>query len=252
MVFSPVGIKCPECAGQPTGPRKTAAQARQAAVTGTGALVTKALIAINVLVFLVEIAESTRFSVASSEVFQRGALYGPLVADGEWWRLVTCGFLHANFIHIAFNMLMLWWFGRPLEEYLGRARFLGVYLVSLLCGSAGALLFSPTTPTVGASGAIFGVLGAGLVLERRGTMIFGGQALAVIVLNVVLSFVFSGISIGGHIGGLLGGVLSMLALSRFGRGHPAYGRVGVEGIVGLVVIGVGAVIVSYLRVRGLA
>jgi membrane associated rhomboid family serine protease len=252
MVAAPVGIKCPECAGQPTGPRKTVAQTRRAAGSGTGAIVTKTLIGINVAVFLLELAGSASFGVQSSEAFQRGALFGPLVADGEWYRLVTGGFLHANFLHLGFNMLMLWWFGRPLEEYLGRARFLGVYLVSLLCGSAGALLFAPTTPTVGASGAVFGILGAGLVLERRGTLVFGGQALIVIGLNVVLSFVWSGISIGGHLGGLLGGVLSMLVLSRFGRGHPAYGKLGAEGIVGMVVIAAVAIGIAYFKVRGLA
>jgi membrane associated rhomboid family serine protease len=252
MVFSPVGIKCPECAGQATGPRRTAVQVRTAASSGTGALVTKALIAANVLVFLVELAQSTGFNVASSEVFQRGALYGPLVADGEWWRLVTSGFLHVNFIHVGLNMLVLWWFGRLLEDYVGRARFLGVYLVSLLAGSAGALLLSPTSVTVGASGAVFGVLGAGLVLERTGTYVFGGQALGLIIVNVIFSFVISNVSLGGHLGGLVGGILAMLALSRFGRGHAAYGRIGAEGILGLVAIAAASVAIAYLRVRGYA
>jgi membrane associated rhomboid family serine protease len=252
MVFSPVGIKCPECAGQATGPRRTAAQVRTAASSGTGALVTKALIAANVLVFFVELAQSTRFNVDSSEVFQRGALYGPLVADGEWWRLVTSGFLHVNFIHIGLNMLVLWWFGRLLEDYVGRARFLGVYVVSLLAGSAGALLLSPTSVTVGASGAVFGVLGAGLVLERTGTYVFGGQALGLIIVNVIFSFVISNVSLGGHLGGLVGGILAMLALSRFGRGHAAYGRIGAEGILGLVAIAAASVAIAYLRVRGYA
>jgi membrane associated rhomboid family serine protease len=252
MVFSPVGIKCPDCAGQPTGPRRAATTMRSAARGGSGAVLTKALIAANVLVFLVELSQSARFAVGSSEIFERGALYGPQVADGEWWRLLSSGFLHVNFIHIGFNMLMLWWFGRNLEEYLGRVRFAAVYLVSLRAGGAGALLLSPTTPTVGASGAVFGILGAGLVLERRGTYVFGGQALGIVVLNVIFSFVVSNISIGGHLGGLAGGALSMLALSRLGRGHAAYGRVGLEGIIALVAIAAVAVAIAYLRVRNLA
>jgi membrane associated rhomboid family serine protease len=252
MVFSPVGIKCPECAGRGAGPRRTAAQVRTAASTGTGAVVTKAIIAANVLVFLIELAQSTGFNVASSEIFQRGALYGPLVADGEWWRLVTAGFLHVNFIHIGLNMLILWWFGRLLEDYLGRARFVGVYFVSLLAGSAGALLLSPTAVTVGASGAVFGILGAGVVLERGGTYVFGGQALGLVIVNVIFSFVISHVSLGGHLGGLVGGVLAMLVLSRFGRGHAAYGRVGAAGILGLVAIAAASVAVAYLRVRGYA
>jgi membrane associated rhomboid family serine protease len=252
MVFSPVGIKCPECAGRGAGPRRTAAQVRTAASTGTGAVVTKAIIAANVLVFLIELAQSTGFNVASSEIFQRGALYGPLVADGEWWRLVTAGFLHVNFIHIGLNMLILWWFGRLLEDYLGRARFVGVYFVSLLAGSAGALLLSPTAVTVGASGAVFGILGAGVVLERGGTYVFGGQALGLVIVNVIFSFVISHVSLGGHLGGLVGGVLAMLVLSRFGRGHAAYGRVGLAGILGLVTIAAASVAIAYLRVRGYA
>jgi membrane associated rhomboid family serine protease len=250
MVFSPVGIKCPECSRGEAGPRRAAAQVRAAASTGSGAVVTKAIIAANVLVFLVELAQSTGFNVASSEVFQRGALYGPLVADAEWYRLVTAGFLHVNFIHIGLNMLILWWFGRLLEDYLGRARFLGVYLVSLLAGSAGALLLSPTAVTVGASGAVFGILGAGLVLERGGTYVFGGQALGLVVVNVIFSFVISHVSLGGHLGGLVGGILAMLVLSRFGRGHAAYGRIGAEGVVGLVAIAAASIAIAYLRVRG--
>jgi membrane associated rhomboid family serine protease len=252
MVFSPVGIKCPECAGQPTGPRKTATQARRAASSGTGGLATKVLIGVNVAVFLLELAQAGRFGVASSEAFQNGALYGPAVADGDWWRLVTCGFLHVNFIHILFNMLMLWWFGRPLEEYVGRARFVGIYFVSLLAGSAGSLLLTPDVPTAGASGAVFGILGAGLVLERTGTPIFGGQALIVVAFNIIFSFIVSNVSIGGHIGGLVGGMLAMLVLSRFGRGHAAYGRVGLVGIAGLLAIGIVSVAIAYARVRGLA
>src|SRR5438552_3585526 len=105
----------------------------------------------------------------------------------------------------------------PVERYLGRFRYLLVYLVSGLAGSAGALLVTPNSPTVGASGAIFGIMGAALVLERQGAYVLGGQAIGIILINLVFSFTFAGISIGGHIGGLIGGALCMLALTRFGR-----------------------------------
>ena len=126
---------------------------------------------------------------AAAKSGKRGALVGFWVADGEWWRLVTSAFIHASIIHLLFNMLMLWWFGSALEALLGRARYLGIYFVSVLGGAAGALLAHQSNQlTVGASGAVFGILGAGVVLERRNVMVFGGGALTVVVLNLALTF----------------------------------------------------------------
>jgi membrane associated rhomboid family serine protease len=253
MVFAPVGIKCPECAGQPTGVKRATSRARTSAGVGTGALMTKGLIGISVAVYLLQIAEAGDINGRAGEVWQRGSLVGFLVADGEWWRLVTSAFIHASPIHLLFNMLMLWWFGSALETLLGRVRYLGVYFVSVLAGAAGALLATePNQLTVGASGAVFGILGAGVVLERRQVMVFGGGALGVVVLNLALTFLIPGISIGGHIGGLVGGAAATLALSRFGRGHAAYGRLGLEGAVGLLAVAVLSVAVAYFRVRGYA
>ena len=251
MVFAAVGIKCPECAGQPTGVRKAATRARASAREGTGGIVTRALIAANVAVFLLQVSQGDLQGIRS-DAFAKGALYGPLVADGEWWRLLTAGFLHIGPIHLLFNMLMLWWFGSALEGMLGRARFLAIYFISILAGSAGALLLAPDTATVGASAGVFGILGAGLMLERRGIMVFGGGALMVVLLNISLSFVIARISLGGHLGGLAGGMLAILALTQFGRAHAAYGRVGVAGIAGLVAIAFVSVAISYARVRGYA
>lgn len=252
MVYAAVGIKCPECAGQPAGRQAAARRVRRTASVSSGAVVTKALIGINLVVFLAQVATSSGgLTEPFGEVFQRAALDGPLIADGEWWRIVTGAFLHASVIHIAFNMLMLWWFGQALEATLGPGRFLGVYLVSALAGSAGALLLAPDVPTVGASGAVFGILGAGLVLERREIYVFGGGALAVVILNVVFTFLISSISVGGHLGGLAGGALAVLALSSFGR-HPVYGRLDAVAIASLVGIGAVSVLIAYLRVRGLA
>jgi len=251
MVQTAVGIKCPECAGQPTGVARAARSAGRAVGEGAGARVTKALIAVNVGIFLLQYATGSGRPL-ESELFERGALYGPLVADGEWWRLVTAGFLHASVIHIAFNMLMLWWFGSALEGLLGRGRFLAVYGLGLLTGSAGALLLSPEAATVGASGAVFAVLGAGLVLERRGINVFGGAALTVVLLNVAITLFVPNISLGGHLGGLAGGVLVILALMHFSRSHPAYSKIDVTTVASLLAIGVGALLLSYLRVRGYA
>jgi membrane associated rhomboid family serine protease len=145
---------------------------------------------------------------------------------------------------------MLWWFGRPLEALLGRGRFLAVYFLSILAGSAGALLLSPTNSTIGASGAVFGILGAGLVLERNRIDVFGGSALFVVIFNLAFSFAVSYISIGSHIGGLVGGALTVLVLSRFGKGHAVYGRFDLASAAGLVAIGVVSVAIAYFRARG--
>jgi membrane associated rhomboid family serine protease len=174
------------------------------------------------------------------------------VASGDWWRLLTAAFLHYGPVHLGLNMLALWWFGAPLEEAIGRGRYLLLYLVSGLAGSAGALLLDPNAATVGASGAIFGILGAALVLERQRNFVLGGQALGLIVINLILGFVIANVSIGGHVGGLIGGVLCTLVLSRFGRGHAAYGRIGLTGVAGVVGVGLLSVAVAYWRVRGYA
>ncbi|MGH3132043.1 MAG: rhomboid family intramembrane serine protease, partial [Gaiellaceae bacterium] len=175
-----------------------------------------------------------------------GELIG--LSQGEWWRLLSSAFLHGSIIHLGMNMLALWWFGAAVEAALGRGRFLLLYFVSGLSGSAGALLLSPDAVTVGASGAIFGILGAALVLERQGIYVLGGSALGVIVLNLAFTFFVPNISIGGHLGGLAGGALSALALSRFGRGHAAYGRLGLVGIAGVLAVGVISVAVAYVQV----
>ncbi|HVY60415.1 MAG TPA: rhomboid family intramembrane serine protease [Planctomycetota bacterium] len=253
MVFGPVGIRCPECAGVPTGARRTVERVRTA---GTRHLppgfASYVLIALNIAVFAAEIATGSGWNTLSGDVYEKGALYGPLVGDGDWWRLITGAFLHAGLIHLLFNMLALWWFGRPLEVVVGSVRFVGVYLAGALAGSAGALLISPTTPTVGASGAIFAILGAGLVLERKRIYVFGGAALAFIVLNLVLTFTLSGISIGGHLGGLAGGVACMLLLSWVGYTHPLASRRGLESLAAILAVAVIAIAIAYARARGLA
>ncbi len=260
MIFAPVGIRCPDHSGRPQGAARVTGSVKRASFEGTGALVTKALIALNVLVFLANLAQGASLGRNDGSLFRDGALLGQAsfdgvslvgVAEGEWWRLITSAFLHGGIIHLGMNMLMLWWIGAPMEQAIGRGRFLALYLVSGLAGSAGALLFTdPRVPTVGASGAIFGILGAALVFERQRNYILGGSALSIIVLNLVLTFALPNISVGGHIGGLIGGALAALALSRFGRGHAAYGRPGLVGIAGLVLIGIVSVAVSYWKTRG--
>jgi membrane associated rhomboid family serine protease len=250
MTFAPVGIRCPDHSGRPQGTQRVSQGIRRASYEGVGGIVTKVLVALNVGIYLLELAAGGTIEGTGNRIFNEGALYGPLVANGDWWRLFTSMFLHYGPIHLAFNMLALWWFGAAVEQVLGRGRYLLLYVVSGLAGSAGALIWSPEAITVGASGAIFGILGAALVLERQRTYVLGGGALGIIVLNLVITFSLSGvISVGGHLGGLAGGALGTLALSRFGRGHAVYGRPGVIGIAGLVVIGIASIVVAYWRVQ---
>jgi membrane associated rhomboid family serine protease len=254
MVFSAVGIKCPECAGTPKGPKRAATRVRSVAGHGTGFLATKALIGINVAVYIIEFAQSGgHLGSAQDDLYQRGALAGHFVAEGEWWRLVTSAFLHGNVLHIGLNMLMLWWFGSLLEGLLGRGRFLAIYFVSILGGAAGALLLTgPFEGTIGASGAVFGILGAGVVLERNQIDVFGGAALLVALVNLSLSFLIASVSIGGHVGGLIAGALAVIALSRFGRGHAVYGRIDALAVAGVAAVAVASIGLAYLRVRGYA
>jgi membrane associated rhomboid family serine protease len=261
MTPAPVGQRCPEHSGKPQGVSRMSTGVRRVSHEGTGAIVTKALIAINVLIYFAELAQGAGVQANSGSIYENGVLIAKAVdssgnlvgvAEGDWWRMITAAFLHYGPLHLALNMLALWWFGAAVEETLGRGRYLAVYLLSGLAGSAGALLLDPLTPTVGASGAIFGILGAAFVLERQGIHVLGGAALTVIAINLVFTFSISSISIGGHIGGLIGGALAMLVLSRFGRGHGVYGRVGVTEVTGLVALGVLSLVIAYWKVRGYA
>jgi membrane associated rhomboid family serine protease len=253
MTQAPVGQRCPEHSGRAQGVGRVTSGVRRAAYEGGTGVVTRALSGINVAVYLLELATGGDLNGLGSRIYEKGVLYGPFVANGDWWRLLSSAFLHYGPLHLGLNMLALYWFGTPVEQYLGRLRFLAVYLVSGLAGAAGALVVTPQGLTAGASGAIFGIMGAAFVLERQRNYVLGGNALGIIVINLALTAGFSGhISVGGHVGGLIGGALCMLALSRFGRGHGAYGRLGLVGIGGVAAVAVASVIVAYYRTRGYA
>ena len=219
MTFGPVGIRCPEHAGasaQPSAPRAAARRASRS-LSLYGPFVTFTLIGINVGVFLLELLLGGQLNGTRNWIYENGVLFGPLVGDGESWRLITAAFLHYGFLHLGMNMLVLWFIGPPLEEYFGHARYALVYLVAGLAGSAGALIWSPNALTVGASGAIWGLMGAALVLEARKIYVFGGQAMGLVVFNLAITFLIPGVSIGGHIGGLIGGAAAALAFSSLRR-----------------------------------
>jgi membrane associated rhomboid family serine protease len=251
MTFSPVGIRCPDHSGQARGAARVVQNVQRRSSSRPG-IVTTTLIAINVGIYLLELAQGAPISGSSGSIYDWGVLNAREVAQGDWYRLLSAAFLHYGPVHLGLNMLALWWIGRPLEDYLGPVRYLLLYLVSGLAGSAGALVVTPDANTVGASGAIFGILGAAIVLERQGAYVLGGSAMTLLIVNVAFTFAVPGVSIGGHLGGLAGGALCMLALSRFGKGSAAYSRIDAASIASMVGVGLLSVGIAYWKVKGYA
>ena len=215
MTATPVGMRCPDCSRQKT-------QVRTLRGMYADPTVTYVLIAACVLLFIGTVFGGSSFAGGrgGGEVFRDLALDGPDVAAGDYWRLVTSGFLHGGIIHILFNMYILYWLGTMLEPVLGHVRFGALYLASLLAGSFGALLLKPDAYTVGASGAVFGLMGAAFVLQKlRGVDPMASGIGPVILLNLALSFIIPNISIGGHLGGLAGGAAAAYAMERLGTGR---------------------------------
>lgn len=186
------------------------------------ALVTLTLIGINVAVFVYMVmVDPTAIRGSRTQVHNDFALFGPLVEQGEWYRLITSGFLHYGIIHLAFNMYLLYVLGQMLEPSIGRVRFLLVYFAGLLGGSAGAVWMSPNSLTAGASGAVFGLLGlvfVGYYLNGINPLTTGVGTL--LMLNLMITFLWAGrISVGGHIGGALAGAVCAFAVMAPGHRH---------------------------------
>jgi membrane associated rhomboid family serine protease len=253
MSYGPVGIRCPDHAttgGKASSPRR-AARRTSRKLSLYGPFVTFTLIGINVGVYLVQLLMGSGLSANRGWIYEHGVLVssaidssGQLVgvSQGEWWRLITATFLHYGIIHLGLNMLVLWFLGPALEGYFGHWKYLLVYIVSGLAGSAGALIWSPDALTVGASGAIWGIMGAALVLEARRIYVFGGQALGLVVVNAIFTLLVPGVSIGGHLGGFIGGALCALAFSSLRR-SPALATLSMAA-VGVLAVAVAVVSVG--------
>ncbi|MGW3956648.1 rhomboid family intramembrane serine protease [Streptomyces sp. NPDC004752] len=245
MVSASVGFQCPDCVrgGSGTGHPPAAAQPRTLAggtITADPRLLTKVLIGLNLACFLVQQAVGDRFTNRFELI---GHAYIPLlgsaegIAEGQYYRLLTAMFLHGSFIHILFNMLSLWWIGGPLEAALGRARYLALYFVSGLAGSAlSYLLAAPNQPSLGASGAIFGLFGATAVLLRRLNYDMR-PVLALLVVNLIITF-NPGFNIAwqAHIGGLVAGVITGYAMVHAPREKRALIQYGTCALVLVVVV----------------
>jgi membrane associated rhomboid family serine protease len=255
VTFAPVGLRCPDHAGTVAHGTPRAVRsvqrplARRGVVIRGEAIVTRILVALNILVYLITVAQGSGLNDPGGSLYSKWILYGPLVKDGDWWRLATAMFLHGFLLHLAFNMWALWVIGSAVETALGPWRFLLLYFASGLAGSAGALVLDPTTPVVGASGAIFGLFGAGAILEWRATGKIAGQFLVLIVINLAITFTWSGISAGGHIGGLIGGLVGTAVIVGRGRLRSMWD---LPTVVGLIAVGIASVAIAYWKVRGLA
>jgi membrane associated rhomboid family serine protease len=239
MTPTPVGMRCPECAGQRTRVVRGAT-----APTRYDAPATYVLIALNVAAFLAEIAGGTGgLSGTSGAIIEDFGLRGVSVEDGEWYRLLSGGFLHAGLLHLGFNMFALYVLGRLLEPGIGTPRFLALYFASLFAGAFGALaLTDPGTITVGASGAVFGLFGAAFVIARgRGLDALASELGFLLLINLALTFGIAGISIGGHLGGLAGGLICAAIIVAGERGMLGRNRLAAElaamATVGILSIG---------------
>ena len=199
-------------------------------------MATKVIVGLNVAVFLVTAAQGGVLGRAG-DLQSRLALFGPAVASGEWYRLVTAGFVHYGLIHLAFNMVLLYRFGDMVERAVGRAGFLALYAAALLAGSFGALLLTPNALTAGASGAVFGLVGAAAVgMRQRGINVWQTGVGGLLVINLILTVVIPGISVGGHLGGLTAGAAAGSVVLRPQRSRLS----ALGGIVVAVLIAVAA------------
>jgi membrane associated rhomboid family serine protease len=228
-----VGSHCFECVREGQTPRATRVR-RQ--LRGTSLPVTKTIILINVAVFMFMTFRTGSLDAGTRQA--DWALFAPAIANGEWYRLITSGFIHYGLLHIGFNMLILYQVGLVLEPGAGSARFGSLYFASLLTGSLGALIASPNALTGGASGAVFGVAAAAtLALYRQGVGFWNTGFGPLLVFDLVLSFVLPNISYGGHIGGLIGGALvaeGMVQARKAGRPWLGYVGAAVVAVVAFV------------------
>ena len=263
MTPTSVGMRCPDCAGERTKVRRL--QGRGAAATYARPMspydprtwsITQLLVVINVLVFLWEVSGGVSLGGDSigGFAYTHGVLLGlpltghnpyppPFSGSHEYWRLLTSGFLHASIIHIGFNMLSLYFVGRSLEPAIGKLYFAAVYFTGLLCGSFGALLFTPDAPTLGASGAIFAVFGALIMVARaRRIPLWQSGLLPILIFNFVYTLTVAGVSLGGHLGGCLSGFVTGYLVTEYGEKRDRRAIV----IGGCLLIAVASVIGSLL------
>jgi membrane associated rhomboid family serine protease len=221
---APVGAHCAECVKAEQAPMGEQVTRSVRSLARDPLLVTKIIVGLNIAVFALELTQGSGFggflgSTTVGKVEVHLGLFAPSVAAGQWYRLVTSGFIHFGVIHILFNMLILYRLGQDMEAGIGRSRFATIYFVSLLAGSFGAVLLDPRALSGGASGAVFGLAAAATIgLWQRGVRFYQTGWGPLLVLNLLITFTLPDISVGAHVGGLIAGtILGWLML------HPRHG-----------------------------
>jgi len=247
MTTTPVGMRC-------ANQRTKVVRMRGTRSPGSQLRVTYALIAMNAAAFLTEQGQFTLFgSEIHGKVIDEGVLFRAAIASPfeQYWRLVTSAFLHENLLHIGINMYLLYLLGVMLEPAIGSVRFAVIYFTSLLAGSFG-VVFATTQPSLGASGAVFGLMGAAVVeLRARGLSVMQSGIGGLIVFNLIFSFTVPNISVGAHVGGLIGGFLAGLAMrTADNRRVPALGFLACAALAALAILG--SIAVSGVSGSGLA
>ncbi len=219
MVSAAVGFQCPDCVAEGAKTQRPVKTVFGGSVHRRQDIVTTVLVASCVVTFALQVAIPS----FTSMFWMRGIN----VAAGQWYRLITSGFLHISVVHILFNMWALWVVGRPLEALLGRTRFTALYFVSLLGGSTASYLFGdPLTPSLGASGAIFGLFGGMLVVARRMRWNLGGLV-AIVAINLALPFFMANVDWHAHVGGLVAGTATTAAMAFTPQSWRVWASVGV-------------------------
>lgn len=229
-----VGFHCPECV-------KGGKQQILRGAPTFDPIVTKILIGLNVVIFV--LAQGRAGADLDFGLIGRGFVSGEGfigVAEGEYYRLVTSGFMHAGLMHLAFNMYALWILGPQLERVFDRPRFIALYMVSLFGGAAGVMLLDPNAITVGASGAIFGLFGAIAVIQRSiGMNIWASGLGPILALNLFITFAIPRISVGGHLGGLVaGGLVGLLYIAAIRARQSPWVALGAATVFGLALAAV--------------
>jgi membrane associated rhomboid family serine protease len=235
-----VGYQCVDCVNEG---RRTVRRGKTVAGAAPGQrlVVVPLLIVVNLIVFAITVYQARSLGDNQiSELFFDWFLGPEIVAAGEWWRLLTSGFLHFGPIHIALNMIALYVLGRDLEPLLGKLRFTAVYLVSLLGGGTAVFLFTdPKAAVAGASGAVFGLMG-GIAVALLRLKMNPGPALGIIALNVFISITLPGISLIGHLGGLVVGAIATAAMVFAPARTRSLWQAGI--VVGLTVALIGLIV----------
>ena len=232
MTPTSVGMRCPECSREKT-------RVVRRAYAGGEPILTYTLIGVNVLAYLGTLVSgaSATGGLGGQSLLTKMALNAPAVANGEIYRIVTSGFMHYGFFHLLFNMYALYLLGQMLEPAIGSLRFGLIYAVGLIGGALGALLLSPNAFTAGASGAVFGLMGAAvLVMRSRGVNPFESGLVVWLGLNLAITFTVSNISVGGHIGGLIAGTLAAALVVELPERvrMPRWGADAITAAVGVV------------------